>query len=140
MGEFAARGKGFPLTRTGLDEKGLTTMDRRTFLKATTLSVLAVNGAKVLARQSKSSANKSNAVRLDSDGMLVANGRQREFIIGLYTLPNAPEPWQEARDAGFNLVYLLHRQTRPSIELPVHPSRPDPSAPSHALERGFAPV
>ena len=105
MGDFAPRGKGFPLTRTGLDEKALTTMNRRTFLKATTLSVLAVSGTKVRAGQSKSSARQPTTVRLDSDGMLIING-QREFMLGLYMLPNTPEPWREAREAGFNLVHL----------------------------------
>jgi hypothetical protein len=37
--------------------------------------------------------------------MLVID-RRREFILGLYMLPNVPEPWREAREAGFNLVHL----------------------------------
>jgi hypothetical protein len=80
-------------------------MDRRTFLKTLALSALSAGGAELPAREPKSAASKSNSVRLDSDGMLVVNG-QREFILGLYSLPNAPSPWQETREAGFNLVHL----------------------------------
>ena len=80
-------------------------MNRRAFLKTTVLPVLTARGTNLLARQTESSDGKSNAVRLDSDGTLVVTG-QREFMLGLYMLPNAPEPWREARNAGFNLVHL----------------------------------
>ena len=69
-------------------------MDRRTFLKAMTLSVLTVGEPALVARELKSSALKANSVRLDSDGMIVVNG-QRKFIVGLYSLPNSPNPLQE---------------------------------------------
>jgi hypothetical protein len=77
-------------------------MDRRTFLKAMALSAVSAGEAGLLAREP--AASKSNSVRLDSDGMLVVNG-QREFILGLYSLPNVPDPLQETREAGFNLVH-----------------------------------
>lgn len=80
-------------------------MDRRTFLKATTLSLLAANGNNVAAAQDQPPGRAPTVVRLDSDGTLLINGR-REFVLGLYSLPNVPEPWREARDAGFNLVHL----------------------------------
>src|SRR5262245_22299336 len=44
-------------------------------------------------------------IKLDSDGMLVIGGR-RQFVLGLYDLPKIPEPWRQARDAGFNLVHV----------------------------------
>jgi len=69
------------------------------------LSVLSAGETELLARESQSSASKSNSVGLDADGMLVING-QREFILGLYMLPNAPDPWRETQEAGFNLVHL----------------------------------
>ena len=41
--------------------------------------------------------------RMDSDGMLVVDGRRR-FLRGLYQLPKIDEPWREASDGGFDLV------------------------------------
>ncbi len=32
-------------------------------------------------------------------------GDRREFVLGLYQLPNRPDPWKEARQAGFGLVH-----------------------------------
>jgi hypothetical protein len=80
-------------------------MNRRRFLKTIALSTLCAEGPALLGRESLPSASKSTSVRLDTDGMLVVNQR-REFMLGLYMLPNAPEPWREAQDAGFNLVHV----------------------------------
>jgi hypothetical protein len=41
----------------------------------------------------------------DNDGMLMIGGKRR-FMLGLYDLPKVPEPWQEARAAGFELVHV----------------------------------
>jgi len=79
-------------------------MDRRTFLTTIALSAFGAGKAGLLARESESVTTKSSSVRLDSDGMLVVNG-QREFILGLYSLPNVTNPLSETRDAGFNLVH-----------------------------------
>ncbi|MBI1787312.1 MAG: hypothetical protein HYR60_07150 [Acidobacteria bacterium] len=42
---------------------------------------------------------------LDSDGMLRIEGR-RAFLLGSYQLPNRPNPWKQARDAGLRVVHL----------------------------------
>ncbi|MBI3666335.1 MAG: hypothetical protein HY236_08945 [Acidobacteria bacterium] len=65
-------------------------MDRRTFLKAIPLPLLAAPAG---VRQ----------IGMDSDGMITMDGR-REFILGLYQLPRTASPWKEAKEAGFNLV------------------------------------
>ncbi|MFB3827069.1 MAG: hypothetical protein ACE15B_09875 [Bryobacteraceae bacterium] len=44
-------------------------------------------------------------IRIEPDGMLAVNGR-REFVLGLYQMPNVPDPWKSVREAGFNLVHL----------------------------------
>ncbi|MBM3737085.1 MAG: hypothetical protein FJW39_14995 [Acidobacteria bacterium] len=41
---------------------------------------------------------------LDSDGMLYLNGK-RTFVLGLYQLPNRPDPWRDAAGAGFHVVH-----------------------------------
>jgi hypothetical protein len=46
-----------------------------------------------------------SAIAPDADGMLLVGG-QRRFVLGLYDLPKVPEPWQEARAAGFDLVHV----------------------------------
>lgn len=43
------------------------------------------------------------AQSVDTDGMLIVNG-QRTFIVGLYNFAKGPDPWTDARAAGFNLV------------------------------------
>lgn len=43
-------------------------------------------------------------VRLDSDGMLLRNGK-RTFVLGLYQLPKGPNAWRRAADAGFHFVH-----------------------------------
>jgi hypothetical protein len=43
-------------------------------------------------------------VRLDPDGMLVRNG-VRTFALGLYRLPQGPDAWKRAADAGFHFVH-----------------------------------
>ncbi|MBI3853925.1 MAG: hypothetical protein HY298_27175 [Verrucomicrobia bacterium] len=80
-------------------------MNRRAFLKTIAVSALCAGERGLIASASKSAAENASSVRLDSDGMLVVNGR-REFILGLYSLPNAPNPLEETRNAGFNLVNL----------------------------------
>jgi hypothetical protein len=40
----------------------------------------------------------------DNDGMLLIGGKRR-FVLGLYDLPKVPEPWKEARTAGFELIH-----------------------------------
>ncbi|MCC6391751.1 MAG: hypothetical protein IT167_14220, partial [Bryobacterales bacterium] len=42
--------------------------------------------------------------RLDSDGMLLLNGK-RTFVLGLYQLPQGPDAWRRAADAGFHVVH-----------------------------------
>jgi hypothetical protein len=42
-------------------------------------------------------------VGLDSDGMLLLNGK-RTFLLGLYQLPLGPDPWKRAAEAGFHVV------------------------------------
>jgi hypothetical protein len=70
-------------------KSGYTTvrMQRRAFL-ATPLSALAA----------------PPQVRLDPDGMLVRNG-VRTFALGLYQLPQGPDAWKRAADAGFHFVH-----------------------------------
>src|SRR5207249_11073615 len=80
-------------------------MNRRTFLKTVVLSTVCAADAELLGRESTAAVSKSTSVRLDPDGMLVINQR-REFVLGLYMLPNAPEPWREAQEAGFNLIHV----------------------------------
>lgn len=45
------------------------------------------------------------AVSIDTDGMLVIDG-QRTFMLGLYDFAKVPDPWKDARDAGFNLIHV----------------------------------
>ena len=85
-------------------------MDRRTFLKTAALAALSLGEAGLRAREAKTVAAKSNAGRCDTDGMLIVNGA-REFIQGLYFLPNLPNPFEETRNAGFNLVHLSPTNT-----------------------------
>jgi hypothetical protein len=44
-------------------------------------------------------------VRVDSDGMLVVKGA-RTFFLGLYHLPDGPDGWKRAAEAGFDVVHL----------------------------------
>jgi hypothetical protein len=44
-------------------------------------------------------------VRVDGDGMLVIHN-QRTFLLGLYQLPQGPDPWKHAAEAGFQVVHL----------------------------------
>lgn len=46
-----------------------------------------------------------HSIGIAPGGALVVDGR-REFVLGLYQLPNVENPWREARDAGFNLVHI----------------------------------
>ena len=46
-----------------------------------------------------------SAIAPDADGTLLVGGKRR-FVLGLYDLPKVPEPWQEARAAGFDLVHV----------------------------------
>ena len=73
-------------------------MRRRSFLK--------------LAAAAVASAAPPN-IRFDTDGMLLVDGR-REFLLGLYMLPNEPDPWKEAAGAGFNLA--LVEATREALD------------------------
>jgi len=50
-------------------------------------------------------AHKFKTVRIAADGMVTIEGR-REFIQGLYMLPNGPDPWRQTREAGFSLVHV----------------------------------
>ena len=45
------------------------------------------------------------AVEVQSDGMLSVSGRCA-FLLGLYQLPNRPDPWRLAREAGFQVINL----------------------------------
>ncbi len=45
------------------------------------------------------------AVEVQSDGMLSVSGC-RAFLLGLYQLPNRPDPWRLAREAGFQVINL----------------------------------
>ena len=47
----------------------------------------------------------SASIALDNDGMLEIGGK-RQFVLGLYDLPKTPEPWKEAREAGFHLIHV----------------------------------
>lgn len=40
----------------------------------------------------------------DTDGMMLVNGK-RTFAIGSYYLPNGPDGWERARDAGFQFIH-----------------------------------
>jgi hypothetical protein len=85
-------------------------VNRRTFLKGA-VSLACVGASElVVGSQSKAPAHKSKSVRLGSDGMLTIDGR-REFIQGLYMLPNRPDPWNEAQEAGFNLIHTNASRT-----------------------------
>jgi hypothetical protein len=64
-------------------------MTRRTLLQAAVLAAPARNPPGVL----------------DSDGMLLLNGK-RTFLLGSYQLPNRPNPWKQARDAGLQVIHL----------------------------------
>ena len=44
-------------------------------------------------------------VRVDSDGMLVVKGA-RTFLLGLYHLPEGPDGWKRAAEAGFHVVHV----------------------------------
>src|SRR5438552_3234739 len=105
MGELAPGGSGVSITQNIFQLRHSRIMNRRAFLKTMAVSALCAGEVRVIAREFKSSAGKARSVRLDSDGMLIVNGR-REFIVGLYSLPNTPNPLEETRDAGFNLVNL----------------------------------
>ena len=50
-------------------------------------------------------ARSSAGVAVDDDGMLIVGGKRR-FVLGLYDLPKAAEPWKEARAAGFDVVHV----------------------------------
>src|SRR5690242_3046468 len=78
-------------------------MDRRTFLQGA-FSLTCLGCSKILGAQVKAPAHKSKTVRIAPDGMVTIDGR-REFIQGLYMLPNGSDPWRLAREAGFNLVH-----------------------------------
>ena len=67
-------------------------MRRRTFLKTLPLPLLGAPAG-------------SAAIRVDSDGCITVD-EKREFILGSYHLPRAADPWQELREAGFNLVHV----------------------------------
>jgi len=43
-------------------------------------------------------------IRITPGGMLEVHG-QKEFIHGLYMLPNVSDPWHEVQQAGFNLIH-----------------------------------
>jgi hypothetical protein len=55
-------------------------------------------------------ARTSAAVAADNDGVMIIGGKRR-FVLGLYDPPKLPEPWKEARAAGFDLVHV-----RPSAD------------------------
>jgi len=78
-------------------------MHRRTFLKAA-FSVTCFGSSRLLGAQFKQT-HKFKTVRIATDGMVTIDGRP-EFIQGLYMLPNGPDPWRRAREAGFNLVHV----------------------------------
>ncbi len=70
-------------------------MRRREFIAAMPAPLLAHGGLQ--------------AVRVDSDGMLVIDG-ERRFITGVYQLPKVEDPWREVKEAGFDVVHLGSRQ------------------------------
>jgi hypothetical protein len=78
-------------------------MDRRTFLKGA-FSVACAGCSELIGAQVRVAQSKSSTVKIASDGMLTIDG-SRTFIHGLYMLPNGPEPWRQAKEAGFNLVH-----------------------------------
>jgi hypothetical protein len=41
---------------------------------------------------------------VDTDGMMLVNGK-RTFAVGSYYLPNGPEGWERAKDAGFQFIH-----------------------------------
>jgi len=43
------------------------------------------------------------AARIDADGMMIVGGK-RTFLHGLYQLPNVPDPWRAASEAGFQFA------------------------------------
>ena len=66
-------------------------MRRRTFLASLAMPALSRGAAR--------------PIEIAPGGTLLIDGR-RQFVLGLYQLPNAENPWREAREAGFNLVHV----------------------------------
>src|SRR5689334_19187038 len=79
--------------------------NRRRFLKSAAITVIGTATPATWRLPAASAKSKARLwPRVDRDGMLVINGR-REFLLGLYSLPNGVSPWAQAREAGFNLIH-----------------------------------
>ena len=79
-------------------------MNRRQFLRTTALA------AATLPLAPPANAATASAIRADRDGMLRVHGK-REFMLGLYQVPNGDGVLREASEAGFNLIHRSATRT-----------------------------
>lgn len=50
-----------------------------------------------------------SAAVTDTDGMMLVDGK-RTFAVGSYYLPNGPQGWERARDAGFQFIHTAAKK------------------------------